>query len=358
MNDITYSNIFYVDNFNVIGGTETFIYYLIRNYGDIDITVVYRTADLYQINRLKQYVRCKQFDGSRFKCKKAFFNYSTNIIDNVDAEEYIQVIHTKYDPKGDKPRFNPKITKFIGVSQVVCDCFKELTGKDCELCYNPLFIEKPKKVLNLISATRLSWDKGKGRIIELARQLDEARIPYLWHIFTDDTLPIDNPNIVYMKPRLDITDYISNADYLVQLSDNVEGYGYTPVEALIVGTPVIVTDNDAFREIGMNETNGFVLNLDMTNVPIQEIYDKAGKFNFKYEPPKNRWNEILVPTKSTYKEELNWKAKVRCIRRCGYDDIRLLRHIDFNEEYIIPYHRAEFLKSTKDIEILEIIKES
>ena len=34
--------------------------------------------------------------------------------------------------------------------------------------------------------------------------LDEANIKYLWLIFTNDIKAIDNPNIVYMKPRLDI----------------------------------------------------------------------------------------------------------------------------------------------------------
>ena len=67
---------------------------------------------------------------------------------------------------------------------------------------------------------------------------------------------------------------------------------------------------------------------------IKEIYDKVGKFNFKYDPPKNKWDKILVPGENTYKEEQTWKAKVRCIRRCGYDDIKLLRHIVWNEEYI------------------------
>ena len=267
------------------------------------------------------------------------------------------MVHTIYTEEN-KPKLNHKIMKYIGVSQSVCDAFKKVTGKDCELCYNPLFIEKPKKPMLLISATRLSEEKGKDNMIELARQFDENEIPYLWLIFTNDTLPIDNPNVIYMPPRLDIIPYIAKADYLVQLSKAVEGFGFAPAEALSVGTPVIVTENPAFREIGVNESNGFILKQDMKDIPIKEIYEKVGKFNFKYDPPKNKWDKILVPGKNTYKEEQTWKAKVRCIRRCGYDDMKLLRHITWNEEFIVPYHRAENLESTQDIEILEIIKKS
>ena len=63
--------------------------------------------------------------------------------------------------------------------------------------------------------------------------LNAAGIPYLWTIFTNDFRVIKNDNIIYMQPRLDIIDYIANADYLVQLSD-CEAYCYSVVESLTV----------------------------------------------------------------------------------------------------------------------------
>lgn len=78
--------------------------------------------------------------------------------------------------------------------------------------------------------------------------LNESEIPYIWTIFTDDTNKIDNPNIIYMKPRLDISNYIANADYLVQLSDT-EGYCYSVIESLCLGTPVIITDMPVMKEL-------------------------------------------------------------------------------------------------------------
>ena len=250
---------------------------------------------------------------------------------------------------GIKPNTHPKLTKYLGVSKQVCKTYKEVTGFDTELVYNPIEIDKPKKVLNLISATRLSAEKGKNRMKKLANILNEAGIPYLWLIFTDDINAIENPNIIYMKPRLDIINFIANADYLVQLSDN-EGYCYSVVEALSVETPVIVTDCPVFKEIGVNKNNGFILDFDLSNVPIEEIYKGLPKF--EYTPKKDVWGDILEKGKSTYKEERKMKAKVKCTK--NYFDTKLDKLVTPNDEpFVVELARAEELVEAGVCEIVE-----
>ncbi len=346
-------NIFFFRYINKIGGIETFFYYLAKKYQDWDITIYYFDGDIKQINRLKKYVRVKQYKGEVIECDKAFFNFNLDIIDNVKAKEYIQIAHGDYKSMGIKPNTHPKITKCLGVSNQVCKTYKEVTGYDTELVYNPIEIEKPKKVLNLISATRLTAEKGKNRIEKLAKILDENGIPYLWTIFTDDVNAIDNPNIVYMETRLDIINYIANADYLVQLSDN-EGYCYSVVESLSVGTPVIVTDVPVFKEIGVNNKNGFILDFDLNNVPIEEIYKGLPKF--EYEPKKDNWADILEKGKSNYKEELKMKVKVRCIK--NYQDMQLNKVIKVEDEpFIVNQVRADELVNAGVCEVVETFDE-
>ena len=340
-------NIFYFRMLNAIGGIETFFYYLAKKYSDWDITIYYSVGDPEQVKRLKQFVRVKKYKGEHIVCDKAFFNFNLDIIDNVEAKEYIQVAHGDYKAMGIKPNTHKKITKYIGVSQQVCDTFKEVTGYDVELVYNPIEIDKPKKVLNLISATRLTNEKGKNRIKKLAQILDNASIPYIWTIYTDDVNAINNPNIIYRKPRLDIIDYVANADYLVQLSDN-EGYCYSVVEALIVGTPVIVTDCPVFKEIGVNETNGFILDFNLSKVPVKEIYKGLPKF--KYKPKQDNWNKILAEGKSTYAEEKHKMVKVKAIS--NYYDIQLRKNIKINEVYEVTIERAEELEEHSVAEML------
>lgn len=334
-------NILYFKNINSIGGVESMFFYLAKKYQDFDITIYYSTGDFKQIQRLARYVRVKQYkSGEVIKCDKAFFNYSTDIIDFVEAKEYIQIIHCDYAANNLTPHTNPKITKYIGVGKNVCETFTRLTGEECELCYNPIVVEKPKKVLRLISATRLTPEKGKSRMIKLADMLDAAGIPFIWTVFTNDTNAINNPSVAFMKPRLDIIDFIADADYLVQLSDT-EGYSYSIIEALCVGTPVIVTDLPMLKEAGVvNGKNGFILNMDMTEVPLDAICD--GLQAFEYKPKADGWAKLLAKGKSTYKADLKTLVTVKATQ--DYLDLEMNKIIRQNDApYQITKVRADHL---------------
>ena len=302
------NNVFYFYYINSIGGVESMFYYLAKKYQDKDIVIYYSQGDKNQIERLKQFVDVQQYKpGTKIKCKRVFFNYNISIIDNVDAEEYCLMIHADYKALGIKPITHPKITKYIAVSQLAADSYKEVSGKTCEVCYNPILIDKPKKKLRLISATRLTKEKGKDRMIKLGELLNKKGIPYEWTIFTNDTKAIKNPNIIYKKPELNIIDYIADADYLVQLSDN-EAYCYSIVEALLCGVPVICTHCPVFDEIGLvNGENCYFCDFDMKNVPVDDIYNKIPKVN--YQSKEDNWENLLAPGPSQYQ----MKKKTQCL---------------------------------------------
>ena len=354
MEENKFCSIIYFRHINTIGGIETWLYQLAKKYSDYDITIFYKTGDANQIKRLKKYVRCVKYKDQHINCKKAFFNFNLDIIDNVEADEYIQIAHGDYKSMGVKPNTHPKITKYIGVSQLVCDTFKEVTGFDTELCYNPIEINKPKKVLHLLSATRLTKEKGKNRIIKLAQMLNNAGIPYIWTIFTNDTKVINIPNVVYVNPRLDITNYIADADYLVQLSDN-EGYCYSVVESLILGTPVIVTDMPVMKEIGVVDgLNGFILDFNLSNLNIDKIYKGLPKFEYK--PKEDNWGKFLEKGKSNYKEEIELKNyKVKVIRQLPFTDIEENITRKKDDIFLCTKERYEFLKENNAVELIEVI---
>ena len=310
-NQPIYENIFYFNHINVIGGVETFFYELAKKYYNRDITIFYKDGDAKQIARLKELVPVIRFTGQKIYCKKAFFNYNMDIIDNVVADEYYCIIHADFEHfKASPPPQHPKITKYIGVTQAVCDSFTKLTGKPCQRCYNPLTITGGKKILKLISATRLTYEKGGKRIEQLATALDKAGIPYEWIIFSNKKTPIKDHNIIFKDPQLDIYDYLRRADYIVQLSDT-ESFCYTMVEALSLGTPVIVCPWPCLKELGVNETNAFILPFDMKDIPVQDIYTK--EFNFKYHAPQDTWGELLTTASSNYKEARSKRYKVKAL---------------------------------------------
>ena len=306
-------NMFYFPQINKIGGVESFYWYLVQEYKDWDIVIVFREADDLQLKRLRQYMRVVKYQkGMIIKCEKAFFNYSTDIIDSVQAGEYYQVLHGDYKALKVRPNVPSRIDKLIGVSQLVCDTFHEVTGKDLIKCYNPVSVPKPRKVLNLITATRMTREKGRDRIQKLAGLLDQSGIPWRWEIFTNDPRPFYNPNLIHRETKLDIVDDIANADYLVQLSDT-EGYCFSVVEALMLSKPVIVTDCPVFKELGIKDrVNGFILDFDLSDVPIKEIY--KGLKPFTYTPPADRWGELLAKGENRYKRDLSTMVSIRCTK--------------------------------------------
>ena len=338
----TFKNVFYIANINAIGGVESMFYNMARKYGKThDITIIYRTGDAKQVARLKALVRCVRWtDGMRIKCEKAFFNLNKDIIGSVDADEYYQIIHADYKAYKLSYDYHPTVHKFIAVSENSRKSFVEISGEnDVQMSYNPIVVDKPKKMLRLISPTRLTWEKGMGRMRILAERFESAGIHYTWEVFTNDRDRIDNPNFVYRPATLDILPHIANADYLVQLSDT-EGYSYSILEALCVGTPVIITDFPSAAEMQVvNGVNGFILPMDMSDIPLDAIY--KGLKKFKYTPHEDRWGEILAPGKSSYEEEKELPVKVRCKKY--YYDIELKKYQNPGDIQTVNAVRADKL---------------
>lgn len=346
------TNLFYFNTLNSIGGIETFFYQLAKKYGkDYDITILYRNGDPQQVRRLAEMVRVKKYkDGDRVHCKRAFCAFNTDILDFIDADEYYQMLHGDYRKLGVLPQKHDKLEKFVACSEVVRDSYADITDKVAEVSYNPYTPEKPRKVLRLISATRLTPDKGWNRMCILADELDKAGIPYIWDIYTDQhNKAVTNTNMVLHPPRLDILDFIADADYYVQLSD-AEGYCYSIVEALCAGTPVIATDFSVVHEIGViNGKNGFILPFDMSDLPIKEIY--KGLRKFKYTPLEDKWGELLMPVPPDYDEQMKQPTKVRCKR--NYYDMELEKVPMYGEEWTCTLGRAEMLADMGLVEIIE-----
>ena len=346
-------NVFYWPNINCIGGVETFLYEMAKKYGkDYDLTLYYKVGDKAQIDRYRKLMRVKQYHGEKIKCEKVFFGWGTDIIDNIEAKEYYQTLHADYKAQNLQPCRDPRITAYLGVSQAVCDVFTETFGLPAELCYNPLTIEKPKKMLRLVSATRLTWEKGANRIAQLADALDAKGIPYTWEIFTNSSsaaIKTNSKNLVFRDVRLDIRNYIADSDYLVQLSDT-EAYSYSIIEALALGTPVIVTPWPCLKDLGViDRQNAFVLPFDMSEIPVDAIY--KGLKKFKYEIRQDRYNEYFAPGKGNYEKEKLEPVKVKCTHI--YYDIVLQKQQNPGDEQIVTRERAETLVELGLVDIIE-----
>ena len=144
-----YVNVFYFKQLNSIGGIETFFWQLGKKYGkEFDITVFYQIGDAEQVKRLSEYVRVKKYrTGQKIRCKRAFLCFNLDIIDNIEADEYWQMLHGDYVSLGVYPDQHPKITKYISVSEVVRKSYMIGKGEESIVSYNPFIPTKPRKVL-------------------------------------------------------------------------------------------------------------------------------------------------------------------------------------------------------------------
>ena len=307
------NNVFYFKTIGSIGGCESFFYYLSRLYKDM--VIYYKDGHPEQIKRLAHNVEVRKYkDGEQIKCKNFFCCYNPDIINNVEAEHYYHIIHCDYKNVWFSPILNSKFDKYIAVSKQAGESFKELTGIDYELIYNPIDIDIPKVEkyndgkLHLISATRLTKEKGLKRMQMLAKALEKANIDYVWEIYTNRQREVVGRNTIYKDPKFNILEEVAKADYLVQLS-NCEAYCYSIVESLMVGTPVIATNLPVLEELGVrNGLEGYILDFNMQNIPLEQIKQKSLKTAYK--PPLSNWSKYLGKT-SNYDPKEKIKARTK-----------------------------------------------
>lgn len=362
-------NIFYFRKICKIGGTEQFLYEIAKKYKDWDITIFYDWADPSQLKRLREFVRCKQrIKGEKVICDKAFFNFNTDMIDDVEAKDYYFISHANYEELGYTPPIkNEKLTNYIGVSKFSANKLDEYGEKLDKIiktipCYNPLTLEPKEKVVHLVSACRLD-DKVKGgeRTLKLIEALDKycekTKRHYLWTIFTNPKLKItiNSPNVVIMQPRVDVRPYIAEADYVLQLSNDMETYCYTINEALGYGVPIVSTPLSIVKELPIDDNMRIELKYDCSNVDevARQIFEKEVK-TFNYEIPKDDWSKILEKGESTYKEEKKMKFKVRAL--ISFNDMEENKKRKIGDEFECSKARCDFLLEHKAIEVIEKVE--
>lgn len=276
--------VIYVKHFHQIGGIETWTYYTCKRYNVGQITVLYDTADKEQLDRLETVVNCIQYTGQGIHCKKIIFAapvfIDTELYNSADKRYLIN--HVCYGDANNQEVFEvPSLDGIYAVSDYCRDsCKKRMIG-DIVTLYNPVEIKIPKKVLKLVTACRWAKTKGSEQMLEFADRLDKKGIDYIWFILSDVEPEHHSKNMIFLKPRLDLSSIISECDWGIEFS-KLESYGLFPVECLVLGTPVVLTDLPVFREIGIDEKNALFYDWYLNGPDVEELLN-VKKVN--YTPP-------------------------------------------------------------------------
>jgi len=331
--DIVTQVVLYCGNMATIGGIETFVYNFCKEMCDLyDILVLYSEhMDPKQILRLSEFVRVQRNAGKLIQCNVVVnIRLTDEVPSNVKYKKRIQMSHTcQLAPSG---KWHWEIKKnyddLIFVSKAAADSFADQNLK-YDIIPNFTDSQLPKKALLLVSACRLTWEKGEERMYQLAEALRNKNIPFVWLVFSNQPLKRVIPGIVQCPPTLNVTSYFEKADYIVQLSD-IESFCYTLAEALQMGVPVLTTPLAVLPEIGFVEgKNGYTLPFDMKDIDVEKIYEDIPKFvpvPCKNENIKKKWKKYLGNTTPT--RSYRMKSDIVTVKVIeGYGDLELGRNL-------------------------------
>jgi glycosyltransferase involved in cell wall biosynthesis len=128
------------------------------------------------------------------------------------------------------------------------------------------FAVHPDPEDHLLFFGRIHPDKGTAHAIDIARRtgrrLDIAGIVQDERYFREEVEPhLDGDRVRYLGPvaASERADVLGSAHALLHLIDFDEPFGYSVVEALACGTPVIAHDRGSMRELIDHGTSGFLV---------------------------------------------------------------------------------------------------
>lgn len=311
---------FFYNSFYKLGGVESFAYYFCKRYcNQHDITVYYdkKISFDYQIDRLSKFVKCEDYVGQEVDTDLIVINwyrersYLLNFLNNAKFKESLYVIHGR--PTAYRNHDLDYIFRLYnaGLITKIVSVVEEITKIDLDYCkylkkyhvkpfYLTMEVPRVKRTksdkIKLISATRLSPDKGGIRMRELALELAKSDIDYEWDIYTPDLNEawiFDNiPNLNIKKGKLDIFPEIASADILIQLSD-FEAYGCVIQEALSLGTRIIATNIKSLKEFKIPEKALEIFNIHNLSKNIDFIRNCKSYPDFNYDFKFNQFDRYI-----------------------------------------------------------------
>lgn len=305
--------IFIYHHINSIGGVEMAMLRLakqLHKHYDLYIGFGKEDSDFELLQRFSGYATVTNLTLDTRKYDVAVY-CSLYVPCRVRADRYIRWVHGCVTDMGFKLKPEPSIEKYVAVGQTCADqLLEQLPNIDVEVIYNEQddeilgkAIERigrpPMGVLNLVTVSRISPEKGFERMLKISQQLKAANISYVWNIvgngynksYQDKIKALAPKEWIFHGKQDNPFPYMKHADFLLQLSD-YEAFGYVLQEALILGTPVITTDYLSASEMIRHGKNGYIIKKDLSDFTTA-IFDHKPTFTYKVESGVKQWLDIL-----------------------------------------------------------------
>lgn len=299
-----------------VGGIETAVYNLAKalDQEGYEVTIGFRGYQVWDsLLKYAQVANVVNLKNQKIKTDVCLIASNHQRPKEVEAKKWLQWVHSDYDRYKlrlvNKDLYDKKKLQFIAVSEHAKKVIERREGiKNTEVIYNLIdedFGSDKKKPLKLVTASRISPEKGFGRMLQLAQKLKEEGVKFNWVVYGDNmAYPReeeqwkrkfrDIEEVYFVGYKSDITPGLQEADYLVQLSD-FEGCPLSILEALKLEIPCIVTDWNGVDEIIEQGENGWILPMSMNinKTHIDKIVKKKPKFEHKPKSTVKEWDKIL-----------------------------------------------------------------
>ena len=120
------------------------------------------------------------------------------------------------------------------------------------------YVEKKERGEKIIILQVGRRSKSSVNLDDVARIMPEYRDKIEFWICGGEQCLEDFENVRFLGIEADIQQLYCKADFLVQLSDN-EPFGLVALEAMAMGTPVILSNSGGFKEIVLNQVDGYLV---------------------------------------------------------------------------------------------------
>jgi glycosyltransferase involved in cell wall biosynthesis len=313
-----------------------------------DIEFLYESGDLEQVQRIGQYVPVDIYDPKKeYKCDVLIRNSIwCGQPNNIKADKYIEMKHGDYKVLKEQGLLEyhkwDKATDWIACSKFVAKQFEIVTGIKPEVMHNLLDVVEPtNRIWRLVSATRLTADKGWSRMQLMASMMKQAGIKFIWTVLTNTEIVAPMEEFRILTPRYDIKDFLADADFGVLLSDG-EGNPYFVNECLQYGTPVIVTESGGCKEIIKDGKNGYVVPFSM-DFDIHRLFKKVPIVeNYKQDITAEDWCAELGGAEEKDRPVIQSFVDVKIL--IGYNDNLLGKYLNTGDTVKMHLSRYNALK--------------
>lgn len=292
-----------------IGGIETALYNIAKQFKDRNITFLFGEADIEQALRVAQFRPVEIDQGQEIPCDVFIvmgYDGMRRMRAKIKAKKTYHQIHADWKTLRNRGLYKSYkletngVDRFLSVSETAQKGLKSTFGVDSIVVPNILAKQDYGEFRIFLTLSRLEAEKGGDILLQMLERFKAANKRFLWVICgggSEQSKIIrklaSNPNVILLPSSIENQWLLPKVDYLVQTSLS-EAYCYSIHQALAIGTPVISTRIPEAQKVIQDGVNGYLVSFDLRDLDIEKVFENRPKFKaIESEKVEPIWEKVL-----------------------------------------------------------------